>query len=170
MDFKRYNPQKKVSDPHRRGSRSEKPVSCRPARQTSSRRPIQPTAALCSTCSDTQEDLCKDLARRRAKWVSVDSLAKAISLTDANGALNFPGDTRHTSSTEDAFKYLDTIEKGVHDLIILDPPAFAKHRSVLRNGLQGYRRLNAKAFDKIAPGSILFTFSCLQAQVKSSFA
>ena len=101
--------------------------------------------------------------------VSVDSSAKAISLTDANVALNFPGDTRHTSSAEDAFKYLDTMEKGVHDLIILDPPAFAKHRSVLRNALQGYRRLNAKAFDKIAPGGILFTFSCSQAVSKEQF-
>jgi len=101
--------------------------------------------------------------------VSVDSSAKAITLTDANVALNFPGDTRHTSSAEDAFKYLDTMEKGVHDLIILDPPAFAKHRSVLRNALQGYRRLNAKAFDKIAPGGILFTFSCSQAVSKEQF-
>ena len=101
--------------------------------------------------------------------VSVDSSAKAITLTDANVALNFPGDTRHSSRAEDAFKYLDAMENGRHDLIILDPPAFAKHRSALRNALQGYRRLNAKAFEKIAPGGILFTFSCSQAVNKEQF-
>ena len=101
--------------------------------------------------------------------VSVDSSAKAITLTDANVALNFPGDTRHSSSAEDAFKYLDAMDSGRHDLIILDPPAFAKHRSALRNALQGYRRLNAKAFEKIAPGGILFTFSCSQAVSKEQF-
>ncbi len=101
--------------------------------------------------------------------VSVDSSAKAITLTDANVALNFPGDTRHSSRAEDAFKYLDAMDSGCHDLIILDPPAFAKHRSALRNALQGYRRLNAKAFEKIAPGGILFTFSCSQAVSKEQF-
>ena len=101
--------------------------------------------------------------------VSVDSSATAITLTDANVALNFPGDTRHSSSAEDAFKYLDAMDSGRHDLIILDPPAFAKHRSALRNALQGYRRLNAKAFEKIAPGGILFTFSCSQAVSKEQF-
>lgn len=101
--------------------------------------------------------------------VSVDSSAKAISLTAANAELNFPGDSRHTALAEDAFKYLDGMESGRHDLIILDPPAFAKHRSALRNALQGYRRLNAKAFEKIAPGGILFTFSCSQAVTKEQF-
>ncbi len=101
--------------------------------------------------------------------VSVDSSAKAISLTDANVELNFPGCTNHKSYAEDAFKYLDNMESGRHDLIILDPPAFAKHRSALRNALQGYRRLNAKAFEKIAPGGILFTFSCSQAVNKEQF-
>lgn len=101
--------------------------------------------------------------------VSVDSSAKAITLTDANVALNFPGDTRHSSRAEDAFKYLDAMDSGRHDLIILDPPAFAKHRSALRNALQGYRRLNAKAFEKIAPGGILFTFSCSQAVSREQF-
>lgn len=101
--------------------------------------------------------------------VSVDSSAKAISLTDANVELNFPGCTNHKSYAEDAFKYLDSMESGRHDLIILDPPAFAKHRSALRNALQGYRRLNAKAFEKIAPGGILFTFSCSQAVNKEQF-
>ncbi len=109
------------------------------------------------------------LAGGAREVVSVDSSAKAISLTDANMELNFPGDSRHTSRAEDAFKYLDNMEAGRHDLIILDPPAFAKHRSALRNALQGYRRLNAKAFEKIAPGGILFTFSCSQAVTKEQF-
>ena len=101
--------------------------------------------------------------------VSVDSSAKAISLTEANVELNFPGDTRHTAEATDAFKYLDNMEAGRHDLIILDPPAFAKHRSALHNALQGYRRLNARAFEKIAPGGILFTFSCSQAVNREQF-
>lgn len=101
--------------------------------------------------------------------VSVDSSAKAISLTDANVALNFDDTSRHKSFAEDAFKYLDSMQTAEHDLIILDPPAFAKHRSALRNALQGYRRLNAKAFEKIAPGGILFTFSCSQAVSKEQF-
>ncbi|MBP3538061.1 MAG: class I SAM-dependent rRNA methyltransferase [Muribaculaceae bacterium] len=101
--------------------------------------------------------------------VSVDSSAKAISLTEANVELNFPGDTRHAAEATDAFKYLDNMEAGRHDLIILDPPAFAKHRSALHNALQGYRRLNARAFEKIAPGGILFTFSCSQAVNREQF-
>ena len=109
------------------------------------------------------------LAGDAREVVSVDSSAKAITLTDANVALNFPGVTRHSSRAEDAFKYLDAMEAGRHDLIILDPPAFAKHRSALRNALQGYRRLNARAFEKIAPGGILFTFSCSQAVTKEQF-
>ena len=100
---------------------------------------------------------------------SVDSSAKAISLTEANVELNFPGTDRHEAIATDAFKYLDAMESGRHDLIILDPPAFAKHRSALHNALQGYRRLNAKAFEKIAPGGILFTFSCSQAVNKDQF-
>lgn len=100
---------------------------------------------------------------------SVDSSAKAISLTDANAELNFPGDPRHKSFAEDAFKYLDNMESGTYDLIILDPPAFAKHRSALRNALRGYQRLNARAFEKIAPGGIVFTFSCSQAVSKEQF-
>ncbi len=101
--------------------------------------------------------------------VSVDSSAKAITLTEANAELNFPGDTRHRAEATDAFKYLDNMETGRHDLIILDPPAFAKHRSALHNALQGYRRLNARAFEKIAPGGILFTFSCSQAVNREQF-
>ncbi len=99
---------------------------------------------------------------------SVDSSAKAITLTDANVNLNFPDDTRHTSHVEDAFKYLSSIDDS-YDLIILDPPAFAKHRSALKNALIGYRKLNAKAFEKIAPGGILFTFSCSQAVSREQF-
>ena len=109
------------------------------------------------------------LAGGAREVVSVDSSAKAITLTDANVDLNFAGCTNHKSYAEDAFKYLDNMESGRHDLIILDPPAFAKHRSALRNALQGYRRLNAKAFEKIAPGGILFTFSCSQAVNKEQF-
>lgn len=101
---------------------------------------------------------------------SVDSSAKAVRLTDDNIALNFaPEDQRHKSFAEDAFKFLDNMEKNAYDLIILDPPAFAKHKSALRNALVGYRRLNAKAFEKIAPGSLLFTFSCSQAVNKEQF-
>lgn len=100
---------------------------------------------------------------------SVDSSAKAISLTDANVAINFPGDTRHKSYAEDAFKFLDRMPKGEYDLVILDPPAFAKHRSALRNALRGYQRLNARAFEAIAPGGILFTFSCSQAVSREQF-
>lgn len=109
------------------------------------------------------------LAGGAQKVVSVDSSAKAISLTNANVELNDPGTTRHEAFAEDAFKFLDSIKKDEYDLILLDPPAFAKHRSALRNALQGYRRLNAKAFEKIAPGGILFTFSCSQAVNKDQF-
>lgn len=101
--------------------------------------------------------------------ISVDSSEKAISLTDANIELNFPGDTRHSSVATDAFKYLDEMPQGRHDLIILDPPAFAKHRSALGNALRGYQRINAKAIEKITPGGILFTFSCSQAVNKEQF-
>lgn len=100
---------------------------------------------------------------------SVDSSAKAVTLTDANIALNFPGDTRHKAVAEDAFKFLDGIDHDDYDLIILDPPAFAKHRSALRNALRGYQKLNAKAIGKIASGGIVFTFSCSQAVSKEQF-
>ena len=99
---------------------------------------------------------------------SVDSSSKAIDLTNANMALNFPGDTRHAAYAEDAFRYLDAMG-GVYDLIILDPPAFAKHKDALRQALKGYSRLNAKAFEKIKPGGILFTFSCSQVVDKDHF-
>ncbi|MGL6177693.1 MAG: class I SAM-dependent rRNA methyltransferase [Tannerellaceae bacterium] len=99
---------------------------------------------------------------------SVDSSAKAISLTNKNVELNFPGDTRHEAYAVDAFKYLENMGHN-YDLIILDPPAFAKHKDVLRNALQGYRKLNAIAFDKIKPGGIIFTFSCSQVVSKENF-
>jgi 23S rRNA (cytosine1962-C5)-methyltransferase len=99
---------------------------------------------------------------------SVDSSAKAIDLTNANVELNFPGDKRHEAFAEDAFKYLDRMGDQ-YDLIILDPPAFAKHKDALRNALRGYTKLNAKAFEKIKPGGILFTFSCSQVVDKTNF-
>ncbi len=101
--------------------------------------------------------------------VSVDSSAKAAALTDANIALNFPGDSRHSTRAEDAFKFLNDMPDGAYDLIILDPPAFAKHRSALKNGLIGYRKLNTKAFEKIKKGGVLFTFSCSQVVTREQF-
>jgi 23S rRNA (cytosine1962-C5)-methyltransferase len=99
---------------------------------------------------------------------SVDSSSRAIDITRANVELNFPGDARHEAYAEDAFKYLDRMGDQ-YDLIILDPPAFAKHKDALRNALMGYRKLNAKAFEKIRPGGILFTFSCSQVVTKENF-
>ncbi len=99
---------------------------------------------------------------------SVDSSSKAIDLTNANVEINFPGDKRHTAYAEDAFDFLDRMGNN-YNLIILDPPAFAKHRDSLRNALIGYRRLNAKAIEKIQPGGILFTFSCSQVVSKENF-
>ena len=99
---------------------------------------------------------------------SVDSSAKAIELTTKNVELNFPGDKRHEAFCEDAFKYLDKAG-GDYDLVILDPPAFAKHRGALHNALKGYTRLNMKAFEKIRSGGILFTFSCSQVVTKDNF-
>lgn len=99
---------------------------------------------------------------------SVDSSAKAVDLVNKNIALNFPGDSRHQAFAEDAFKYLDAMGDQ-YDLIILDPPAFAKHKDSLRQALKGYTRLNAKAFEKIKPGGILFTFSCSQVVSKDHF-
>lgn len=108
--------------------------------------------------------------RGDAKLVhSVDSSAKAIALTDKNIENNFGADSRHKSFAVDAFKFLDDMKQGEYDLIILDPPAFAKHRGALHNALQGYKRLNAKAFEKIKSGGILFTFSCSQVVDKEQF-
>lgn len=100
---------------------------------------------------------------------SVDSSAKAIDLTNANVALNFPVvGTRHEAFAEDAFKFLEHAPAS-YDLIILDPPAFAKHRGAIAQALKGYTRLNAIAFKKIQPGGIIFTFSCSQAVNKEQF-
>ena len=99
---------------------------------------------------------------------SVDSSAKAIELTKQNVELNFPGDARHEAFCEDAFKYLERAGSN-YNLIILDPPAFAKHRGALHNALKGYTRLNQKAFEKIEKGGILFTFSCSQVVTKDHF-
>ena len=107
--------------------------------------------------------------RGEAKLVhSVDSSAKAIDLTRANAELNFPGDKRHEAFAEDAFKFLEQAGSN-YDLIILDPPAFAKHKDALRNALKGYTRLNSIAFQKIRKGGIVFTFSCSQAVNKDQF-
>lgn len=100
---------------------------------------------------------------------SVDSSAKAIALTDANVALNFTEGAAHRSHAVDAFKFLGEMKPGEYDLIVLDPPAFAKHRGAIRNALRGYQKLNAAAIEKIAPGGILFTFSCSQAISREQF-
>ena len=109
---------------------------------------------------------------------SVDASAKAIELTRRNVELNFPGDARHEAYCDDAFRFLDSVAESTlnsqhsaldYDLIILDPPAFAKHRGALHNALKGYTRLNNKAFEKIAKGGVLFTFSCSQVVTKDQF-
>ena len=99
---------------------------------------------------------------------SVDSSAKAIELTNANVELNFPGDSRHEAFCEDAFKYLERAGNQ-YNLVILDPPAFAKHRGALHHALKGYTRLNRAALEKIQPGGVLFTFSCSQVVTKDNF-
>lgn len=99
---------------------------------------------------------------------SVDSSAKAIDLTRANAEMNFPGDARHEAFAEDAFKFLEQAGSN-YDLIVLAPPAFAKHKDALPRALKGYTRLNAIAFRKIKPGGIVFTFSCSQAVNKDQF-
>ena len=120
---------------------------------------------------------------------SVDSSAKAIELTKLNVELNFPNDPRHEAFCEDAFKFMENLhlplqrrgvpsggispsfggDREVYNLIILDPPAFAKHRGALHNALKGYTRLNQKAFEIIERGGILFTFSCSQVVTKDHF-
>lgn len=99
---------------------------------------------------------------------SVDSSARAIELTAGGVQDNFPGDTRHEAYAEDAFKFLERMD-SIYDLIVLDPPAFAKHKDALKHALIGYRRLNQKAMEKIKPGGILFTFSCSQVVSKDQF-
>ncbi len=102
---------------------------------------------------------------------SVDVSQKAIDLVNANVARNFPNAVNHKAVTADAFDYLsEQCAKGERfDLIILDPPAFAKHRDAVKNALRGYQRINAKAIEMIRPGGILFTFSCSQAVDKEAF-
>ncbi len=99
---------------------------------------------------------------------SVDSSERAIEMTNRNIALNFPDAANHEAYATDAFSYLKDMDNS-YDLIVLDPPAFAKHKDALRNALKGYTRLNAKAMQKIKPGGILFTFSCSQAVNKDQF-
>ncbi len=99
---------------------------------------------------------------------SVDSSERAIELTRQNVERNFPGCGRHEAFAEDAFRYMERAEQK-YDLIVLDPPAFAKHVNVLRNAIKGYRRLNAKAMQVIEPGGLLFTFSCSQVVSKEEF-
>jgi 23S rRNA (cytosine1962-C5)-methyltransferase len=98
---------------------------------------------------------------------SVDSSAKATELTNENIRLNFPS-ANHEAFACDAFKFLESI-KNKYDLIVLDPPAFAKHQNVLHNALQGYKRLNQQALEQIRPGGILFTFSCSQVVSRENF-
>ncbi len=107
---------------------------------------------------------------------SVDSSQKAVDLANANVELNFPGDSRHQAFAEDAFKFLDSIPSASttspltsYDLVILDPPAFAKHRDAVRHAIKGYTKLNARAMEKMPSGSLLFTFSCSQAISKEQF-
>ena len=99
---------------------------------------------------------------------SVDSSARAMAMVDRNVALN--GFTAHTSYCADAIEFLGKCEEGKYDLMIVDPPAFAKHRGVLKNALRAYQRLNAAAIAKVAPGGIIFTFSCSQVVDKVAFA
>ena len=113
---------------------------------------------------------CSGYARRGGakRGHSVERGAKGIEVTKANIAMNFPGDNRHEAICDDAFKYLDS-HNDKYDLIILDPPAFAKHRSALHNALKGYIRLNVLGLKRIKHGGILFTFSCSQAVSKEQF-
>lgn len=99
---------------------------------------------------------------------SVDVSARAIELANRNVELNFPHDTRHEAFAEEAFKFLDK-SHNKYDLIVLDPPAFAKHQNVLNNAIQGYKKLNRKGIEVIKPGGIIFTFSCSQVMTKDLF-
>ncbi len=107
--------------------------------------------------------------RGGAKWVhSVDSSEKAVELTRANMELNFPGDNRHEAYVADAFEFMRDA-KAKYDLIILDPPAFAKHQDAVAQALKAYKRINARAMQMISPGGILFTFSCSQSVPRDKF-
>lgn len=100
---------------------------------------------------------------------SVDSSPKAVTLTDRNVTLNFGEEPRHNAVADDAFKFLKQVPGSKYDLIVLDPPAFAKHRGAINNALQGYKKLNLSAMEKLAPGGLLFTFSCSQAITRDQF-
>ena len=108
---------------------------------------------------------------------SVDVSKQAIGITNANVELNYPGDSRHQAFVADAFDFLKDPSRFTggegdsfpYDLVILDPPAFAKHKKVLHNALRGYQKLNAKALERMPSGSILFTFSCSQVVTKDDF-
>ncbi|MBN1989639.1 MAG: class I SAM-dependent rRNA methyltransferase [Bacteroidales bacterium] len=102
------------------------------------------------------------------KVVSVDSSAKAIELTNANVALNFGDNTPHESHCSDVFDFFRNTTEN-YDIIVLDPPAFAKHNNALHNALQAYKRLNAAAIKRLKPGGLLFTFSCSQVVTKENF-
>jgi len=99
---------------------------------------------------------------------TVDSSSAATALADENVSLNYSNDDRHKTFTADAFSYLAEMKRE-YDLIVLDPPAFAKHQAALDKALQGYRRLNAIAIEKIKPGGIVFTFSCSQVVSRDDF-
>ena len=102
---------------------------------------------------------------------SVDSSARAMSLVGRNIALNVaPDDCAASNYCEDAIEFLRKVPEGSYDLIIVDPPAFAKHRGALKNALRAYQRLNAAAIAKVAPGGLVFTFSCSQVVDKITFA
>lgn len=101
---------------------------------------------------------------------SVDSSKKAMMMVDRNVALNGFDETKHTSLCCDAIDYLRDVPEGKYDLMIVDPPAFAKHRGALKNALRAYQRLNAAAISKVAPGGFVFTYSCSQVVDKESFA
>ena len=103
------------------------------------------------------------------KVLSLDISKRAVELCEENVRKNFADNTTHQALAVDVLEYLDNVEKGEFDLIILDPPAFAKHHKVLGNALQGYKKINARALEKIRPGGILFTFSCSQAVSRDLF-
>jgi len=99
---------------------------------------------------------------------SVDASKLAIDLTDDNVELNFGKTEKHKGFAMDAFDFFDNAPEK-YDVIILDPPAFAKHQKVLHNALQGYKRINQRALEQIKSGGILFTFSCSQAVSRENF-
>ena len=108
------------------------------------------------------------LAGGATEVVSIDLSERAVKLADENVRLNFGDEAKHEAIACNAVEYLKDIDSD-YDLIILDPPAFAKHHKVLGNALQGYKKINARALQKIRPGGILFTFSCSQAVSRELF-